>query len=271
MSDLDPEIEGPAAVPEIEPERIPREERSEPSDIVSTFALFKDYLDKQLGTLKEDLKEEAQSSTDQAAKKLKESTDISFKYEGNKQQYRFNTELAEHVAVAKKALSRDKLPKVCESLERLDKSIRKRNKLIRLADKSPAGWDLVKEYLSDELASGSDDEKRIKKAEQTALRKRNQNKQRGRVAKTRPQPYAYPSTSTASPRSSTSPQPAFYSAHFTSSRPSGFAPRKAAQTDICFACGLQGHWRADCRKNIQNVHQASGSRGSAGGSAGGNP
>ena len=49
--------------------------------------------------------------------------------------------------------------------------------LIRLADTSAAGWDLVNEYLSDELASGSEDEKRIRRAEQRALRKRKDRRQ----------------------------------------------------------------------------------------------
>ena len=46
-----------------------------------------------------------------------------------------------------------------------------------MADKSAAGWDLVNEYLSDELASGSEDEKRIRRAEQRALRKRKDRQQ----------------------------------------------------------------------------------------------
>ena len=52
--------------------------------------------------------------------------------------------------------------------------IRKRQKLIRIADKSADGWKVVDEYVSDELASGSEDEKRLKKAKEAASRKRRQ-------------------------------------------------------------------------------------------------
>ena len=47
-----------------------------------------------------------------------------------------------------------------------------RNKLIRMADKSVAGWNIVDEYLTDELASDSDDEKRLRQAGARALRKK---------------------------------------------------------------------------------------------------
>ena len=52
--------------------------------------------------------------------------------------------------------------------------IRKRQKLIRIADKSADGWKVVDEYVSDALASGSEDEKRLKKASEVASRKRRQ-------------------------------------------------------------------------------------------------
>ena len=56
--------------------------------------------------------------------------------------------------------------------------VSKRVKAIKLADKSEFGWATVNEYLSDELASDSDDEKRIYRAERRAERKINNEKRR---------------------------------------------------------------------------------------------
>lgn len=224
------------------------EPREEPTDIVATFSLFKEYFDQKLVLLKEDFKEEAQSTTESAVKKLKETSELTFKYEGNKQQHKFNRSLADQVSLAIKALQRKKTSQVSDCLQELEKQIKRRNKLIRLADKSPAGWDLVNEYLSDELASGSEDEKRIKKAEQAALRKRT-TKQRGRNLRgvNRSHPYASPSTFTRS-----NPNQPFQNQHQPIPRATfqRLGPRKAAPTDICFACGLLGHWRVDCRRGL---------------------
>ena len=55
--------------------------------------------------------------------------------------------------------------------------IRKRQKLIWIAEKSTYGWKVVDEYVSDDLVSGSDDEKRLKKAKEAASRKRRQTNQ----------------------------------------------------------------------------------------------
>ena len=50
----------------------------------------------------------------------------------------------------------------------------KRQKLIGIADKSADGWKVVDEYISDEMASDLEDEKRLKKAKEAASWKRRQ-------------------------------------------------------------------------------------------------
>ena len=68
--------------------------------------------------------------------------------------------------------------KVKVALESGIEVISKRVKAIKLADKSEFGWVTVDEYLSDELASDSDDEKRIYRAERRAGIKINKEKRR---------------------------------------------------------------------------------------------
>lgn len=63
--------------------------------------------------------------------------------------------------------------------------INARNKLIKLADTSECGWDTANCYMTNSLASDSDDEKKINKAEVRTLKKKkekqaNFKKQRGR-------------------------------------------------------------------------------------------
>ena len=183
------------------------------------------------------------SNTDSVARKLKEESKITFRFEGNKKQFQFNSDLAEKVKSASVALGKRKLDLVKIHLEELDSDIKERKKLIRLADKSAAGWDLVNEYLSDELASGSEDEKRIRGAEQRALRKRNQRQQKAKPSK---QGYSRLQSSTSTT--------AFAGQHSSSSRPISRtfgAFSKPRPSDICFACGQQCHWRSQCQLNPQ--------------------
>ena len=50
--------------------------------------------------------------------------------------------------------------------------IRKRQKLVKLADRNKDSWLVVQEYESDDLVSNSEDEKKIKKAKTAAEKKR---------------------------------------------------------------------------------------------------
>ena len=58
----------------------------ESADIASTFSLLKDYFDKKLSALKCDIQEDSLSNIDSIAKKLKEESNISFKFERNNKQ-----------------------------------------------------------------------------------------------------------------------------------------------------------------------------------------
>ena len=46
--------------------------------------------------------------------------------------------------------------------------ISERQKLIKIADRSEYGWGVVAEHQEDELASGSDDQRKLEKAERAA-------------------------------------------------------------------------------------------------------
>ncbi|XP_072025653.1 uncharacterized protein [Amphiura filiformis] len=61
-----------------------------------------------------------------------------------------------------------------EGIQQLQTDLKHRNKLIRLTDKSEGGWKVVDEYESDELASDSEDEKKIRSAQFRAARKKRQ-------------------------------------------------------------------------------------------------
>ena len=89
---------------------------------------------------------------------LQEASDLKFK--GNRKQYEMNA----HISYIFNQIEAniDNPAEIKKLIEAGQQSIKKRQKLIRLADRSKDGWQVVYEYESDELASDSDDEKRIR-------------------------------------------------------------------------------------------------------------
>ena len=65
-----------------------------------------------------------------------------------------------------------------EELQEGANAIYTRQKLIRIADRSELGWQMVEGYLSDDLASDDESTKRLKKAQKCAEQKDLKNKRK---------------------------------------------------------------------------------------------
>ena len=125
-----------------------------------------------MGQLKRELTQEQEEANDRLAKRMRLERPT-FKKKTHEKQHHFNEEVRAKVAEASDALAQTPaaVEKAKSLLEEGEKLILDRQKLIRIADRSENGWATVEEYMEDELADNSDDEKRIQKAEFRAGRK----------------------------------------------------------------------------------------------------
>ena len=78
--------------------------------------------------------------------KLELNSNCSFQFKGNKLQFEFNSSLLDSINIAFDHLHEEDLSGVNKELENVKASLNKRNKVIRFAEKSPAGWVAVEEY-----------------------------------------------------------------------------------------------------------------------------
>ena len=136
-------------------------ERDESPMVNEVFSMFKTYLESKLDEKTKQL--ESKSKLDKQVTQMK--------FKGNQKQFELNAQI-DSVFDRIRSANDSKNNQVDDLVDEGKELIRKRQKLIRIADKSADGWKVVDEYVSDELASGSEDEKRLKKAKEAASRKR---------------------------------------------------------------------------------------------------
>jgi hypothetical protein len=90
-----------------------------------------------------------------------------FKFEGNRHNYEFLQAILATVRKLETKVNTD--PEGAKrSLEKLDKTLAHRIKMILFADSSSAGWRAVDEYESQGIADDSDDERKMRRSERAA-------------------------------------------------------------------------------------------------------
>ncbi|KAK3107400.1 hypothetical protein FSP39_013730 [Pinctada imbricata] len=177
---------------------------------------------------------------DKQISKIEESLTDSYKFKkrGNEEQFKHNNkvfsklkEADDHLAVDMGELSEQNILDCREVLSQGMSILQQRQKLIKLADSSEAGWLVVHEYESNPLAENSDDEKQIFKAQTRAERKlKEENKKRKESRRFTP-----------------------YTAY---KRPFAEKPAAAGSSSTkpgrCFGCGEKGHRKNECPKEQTN-------------------
>ena len=71
-----------------------------------------------------------------------------FKFKGNQQQYEFNDEILDSLDDLKELVAVGSVNRSTEVIENLEGTILKRQKLLKLADRSPGGWDTVRDSVT---------------------------------------------------------------------------------------------------------------------------
>ena len=187
-------------------------------------------LDKRLDGVQRNIQENQKMLSDTQMAKMDETMADTYKFKkrGNEEQFKHNQKVFTKIQEANTQMETDNLneDQVLTAKRRISEGlelIRSRQKHIKLADSSEAGWRVVDEYVSNPLAEVSDDEKRIYKAQSRAESKMKKEKAKRRVDQ-RQTPYKKPATFNQIP----------------TRIQSTFRPGR------CFNCDEMGHWRREC-------------------------
>ena len=127
-------------------------------------------IDTRFDNFKEQFTEENSSSVEAAVKRAKRARFV-FQSKGNEQQFEHAESVLDKLESAKDALNANATSRAKTDIEEGIALVTKRMKVIKIADRSQYSWATVQEYLSDELTSDSEDEKRLFRSERRAEKK----------------------------------------------------------------------------------------------------
>ena len=152
-------------------------------------AQISSLIDVRFKNFKTQFSQENSTSVEAAVKRANRNRYV-FQSKGNEQQFEHAESVLEKLETAKDAVNSNAIAKTKSAIEEGIALVTKWMKIIMIADKSEYSWATVQEYLTDELASNSDDEKRLFRSEKRAERKvKESKKKRVRMSDRRFQPY----------------------------------------------------------------------------------
>ncbi|CAC5383114.1 unnamed protein product [Mytilus coruscus] len=201
----------------------------------------------------EDMDEDTVEDTVGEDRKKVKKSENNFKFKGNKVQFDLNVDVLDNLDSAISCIEKKRPNKAISYLEDSKELLNKRNKHIRIADKSEGGWQTVSEYLSDELASDSEDEKRIRAADSRAVKKikaaKTDKQQHGRKRPAEAAGSSYQQAHSGGNSGGNGLQP-FRAGASTGGAQGQQSPAKPS--DVCYKCGFYGHWARECRRQSKN-------------------
>ena len=177
---------------------------------------------------------EEQTSATEANKKKKKEPE--FKSKGNKIRYEKNEEILEKMDAAVRSIEKKDLEAAKKYIGEGKNIVTKDQKLICIADREENGWEVVRHYLSDDLASDSDDEKAINKARRDALatiKKRQKKRETFRNVRQN-QHYKRDYGNRQEQKRYN------YRDHYTRNQ------TYEKKSSGCYGCGDRGHWQYQC-------------------------
>ena len=227
-----------------------RNKDAQPTELIGQL---QSYLDTKFTDMKRDLLEEQDSMAARLNKRLK--PEHEFKRKTNRFQYDHNNEVTDTMKKVRKQLVKNP-PNIRKAVSTLDEGIyfnNFRTKCILMADKAEGGWATVEEYLQRELASDSEDDKRMRKAEQTVAKKFEQ-KKKSKPYKPRYQPYNKNYSQQNYNNNSYNDRNSYSNNgynHNSFNNNSGNGFRKPGRYRRgCFICGDMAHWKDACPRNF---------------------
>ncbi|XP_060585380.1 uncharacterized protein LOC132741266 [Ruditapes philippinarum] len=159
-----------------------------------------------------------------------------FKRKSCEDQLKFNVKVSNALKETASKVNEMDLSGASECISEGLSLLSNRQKLIRIADSSELGWLVVKEYQSNPLASDSEDEKKLARAEARANRKWKSKRPFSDFK--RFSPYGHTASVETQPQKSVAAW----------NNISTVTTSRSTRPGLCFACGKPGHWKYECRR-----------------------